>query len=287
MNGNERAILSKGAPLDVVEQEYEKLTEEELIGLNTVLGAFRTFRGDRRKHIAYVSMPITTGKRYYEVLADNKVNNPKELMEKKGPDALWKLVMQPNIKKGIAFADRLGTKRDLLFIAPSVFEAKKWRWTQEAYMSLWYRVIAEMAGCLFMMDGWEYSTGGVKEFLFSMILQWKSIRWHNVGEIARNNGWKNFFPDMSYERKKAELKAMWNIRVFSARGNEIDLYNGLAKIVWAISELKSARFDYKPLAEVAECFTNFLLATTPSMSDAFGCDGFLEIRESLSSLCYA
>ena len=45
--------------LDGVTGEYTKLTEDELANLNIVLGAYRSFRGDRRAHVAYVGMPIT------------------------------------------------------------------------------------------------------------------------------------------------------------------------------------------------------------------------------------
>src|SRR3989344_7082840 len=110
--------------LGVVNESYEKLTELELTNLGIVLGAYRSFRGDRRSHIAYVGMPITTGKRLYDVLKQEGVVTREELIAKCGKDSLWELVIKPNVDDGIAFADELGRRENLLFIAPSVFEAK-------------------------------------------------------------------------------------------------------------------------------------------------------------------
>jgi hypothetical protein len=155
---------------------YDRLTEDEFANLGIVFGAYRSFRGRRRAHIAYVSMPITTGERYYDVFGAYGVRTKEELNQAVGPNALRELVVKPNIEEGIVFVDKLGRSEDLLFTAPSVFEAEKWRWSEDAYMSLWYRVIGEMAGSHVVMDGWQYSTGGVKEVVFSMLLKRRVIR---------------------------------------------------------------------------------------------------------------
>jgi len=182
---------------------YARLTEDELANLGIVLGAYRSFRGNRRAHIGYVSMPITSGRRLCDVLCEEGVRTVEELTAKCGKGALWERVMQPNINEGIAFTDGLGKREDLLFIAPSVFEAKKWRWTQDAYMSLWYRVIAEMAGRHVVMDGWEYSNGGVDEVLFSLYLRWRIFRATTLQIGIDHFGLKNFLPGMSHEERWA------------------------------------------------------------------------------------
>lgn len=230
-----------------IQGEYERLTKDELTNVGVVLGAYRSFRGDRRSHVAYIGMPITTGKRYFDVLSENGVKTREELIEKLGPKSLWELVIQPNIAEGIAFADRLGETRDLLFIAPSVFEAKQWRWSQDAYMSLWYRVIGEMAGSHFVMDGWEYSVGGVKEVMFSMLLQWAVIRCYNRGTAYDAFGLPNFHPNLPWEKVVREFMAMRKICVYDSKGKEIPIDVALAKSVGAINDLKERGFSYEEL----------------------------------------
>lgn len=231
--------------LGIVNQSYEKLTEQELINLGIVLGAYRSFRGDRRSHIAYVGMPITTGKRYFDVLKQEGVKTRQELTEKCGEKALWEMIMKPNIDAGITFADRLGRRENLLFIAPSVLEAKKWRWSDDAYMSLWYRVLGEMAGTHIVMDGWEYSYGGLREVLFSMFMQWRVIRPTTRDVAVKEFGLQNLSPLQNfmppngfYADMYKDYEAMWNIRILDSELKELHLDEALAKSVAAITELK-------------------------------------------------
>lgn len=238
------AALPPSDPAHDVVQSYDKLTEDELGNLGIVLGAYRSFRGDRRGHLAYVSMPITSGKRFYETLSAEGVTSAKELVEKRGKDALYELVIKPNVAEGVALADKLGEERkDLLFIAPSVFEAKKWRWSQDAYMALWYRVIGELTGKHYLMDGWEYSTGGLQEVLFSMLMRWRVVRSHNVREGAAEFKFPNFHPGLSREKLMEELRGMWEITVHAADGTPITLEQALAMAVAAIRDLQSRGFD--------------------------------------------
>ncbi|MDO8504892.1 MAG: hypothetical protein Q7S36_03525 [Candidatus Liptonbacteria bacterium] len=234
-----------------VKASYDRLTEEELANLGIVLGAYRSFRGNRRKHIAYVSMPITSGKRLYDVLSEEGVRTAAELAAKCGKDALWERVLRPNVAEGVAFADKLGKRENLLFISPSVFEAKKWRWTEDAYMSLWYRVIGEMAGRHVVMDDWEYSNGGVDEVLFSLMLHWRILRMSNCEENGRHFGLKNFLSGVPQEEKLRELQEMWKIRIFDAKRKEIRLDAALRKCVDAIYCLRERELPYDTLLRKA------------------------------------
>ena len=159
--------------------------------------------------------------------------------------------MQPNINEGIALADKLGKQEDLLFISPSVFEAKRWRWTQEAYMSLWYRVIGEMAGKLVVANGWEYSNGGVDEVLFALYLRWRILRMSTFEQGVSLFDLKNFLPNMSSEEIMCELEAMWKMRVFDADGNEIRLDYILSKCADAIYYLRDRGLPYNTLLNKA------------------------------------
>lgn len=240
---------TEGHLLDDITGSYERLTEKELANLGIVLGAVRMLRGNRRGHLAYVSMPITSGKRYFDVLTEHGVRSQEELAEKCGKDALYELVIKPNIEEGVAYADRLGMEQqDLLFIAPSVFEAKKWRWSQDAYMAMWYRVLGEMVGNHFMMPGWEYSTGGVKEVLFSLFMQWNVIG-REMDRISSEDfktiydavGIDNFLVDVPPGRIREELEAMRAIRVHSPSGIDVTNYT----LEWAVEKVAAAVMDLR------------------------------------------
>ncbi len=241
---------------------YERLTQGELENLGIVLGAYRSFRGPRRKLLAYASMPITTGLRLRNVCVANGVTSAVELATKLGKDALWELVIQPNIKDGIAFADALGRSRDdLLWIAPSVFEAKKWRWSQDAYMSLWYRIIGELAGRHVVMDGWQYSVGGVLEVMFSLFMRWRMIRPYTEEIATKAFGIKNFLPDMSSHERREEYEAMWQMRVYDASGRELLIDEILSMIVAAIEDLRAHGLAYQDLVGPA-----YKIMQTPILS---------------------
>lgn len=247
--------------LSLVNDGYDLLTETELKNLGIVLGAVRMLRGNRRGHLAYVSMAITSGKRYFDVLSEHGVKSPEELAAKLGKSALYDMVIRPNIEDGIAYADRLGLRmRNLLFIAPSVFEAKEWRWSQHAYMALWFRVLGEMVGNHFMMDGWEYSTGGVKEVLFSLYMQWNVIAREmqrievDLETIYNTVGIKNFLVDVPPGRFAEELEEMRKIRIHSPSGIDVTDYAlewALQKVTNAIVDLRARQLPYRELFDLA------------------------------------
>lgn len=251
----------ESGPFDDINGAYDRLTENELANLGVVMGAVRMLRGDRRGHLAYVSMPITSGKRYFDVLTAHGVKSQDELAAKAGKGALYDLVIRPNVEEGVAYADRLGmAQKDLLFIAPSVFEAKKWRWSQDAYMSMWYRVLGEMVGNHFMMDGWEYSTGGVKEVLFSLFMQWDVFGregrriWDNdFATLFAAVGIKDFLTDLPQGRTWwEEVEEMRKIRIHSPSGIDVTNY----ALQWAVEKIAAAVIDLRkrdlPYAELLD-----------------------------------
>jgi hypothetical protein len=224
-------------------QEYEGLSERDKSGVDTVLGAYRSFRGNRRQHIAYVGMPITSGKRLYDVLESEGLRSSAELRGKYGKKVFHDLVVAPNIKEGTELADRLGLSSNFLCIAPSVFEAREW--SQEAYLSLWYRVIGELAGTHFVPKEWEFSLGAIKEVIFSSLLQWRLIHLGTLKETVGLFGLKNFHQDLPPEEMEAELNAMSNIRIKSEDGTELSIDAALEKCVNAIEYLDHRGFDWR------------------------------------------
>lgn len=122
--------------------------------------------------LAYLTMPVTTGPRLYDVLAKYGVSSKEEL-EKKRPGALWEEVMVPNLDEGRALAEAIYRARSQAIVVPGLFDASAFKWRQEDYMTLWLRLIASGAKELFLAPGWQYSTGGVQEFVRGMMLQFR------------------------------------------------------------------------------------------------------------------
>ena len=198
------------------------IKEERKNLIDLVLGAYLSIRHP----IAYVSMPITSGKILYDVLEKKGVRNIEELI-KQDPNSLYNDIIKPNVEMGIMAADNLDTK--LPPIAPSVFEAKKFRWSQEDYMSLWLKVIEERAEEMHMTDGWEYSNGGVQEFVRAMQMQFLFAHVPNAS------------PEF-YQR-------MRKITVFDLNKKELRLNDGFNKIKESILDLNKRGFPNNSLRE--------------------------------------
>lgn len=204
-----------------------KIDDSRLDEMNLVLGSYRSIRYP----IAYVSMPITSGKLLYEILEKKGCRNLEELSEQ-DPKSIFLEIIQPNIEMGIAAADKLRIKSKLPPIAPSVFEAKKQRWSQEEYMFLWFRVIEELAEEVHMTEGWEYSNGGAQEFVKAMEMQ---FGFANTNFFQKNIDTEN------------ELERMKKIKVFDNKRKEIRLNKGSELLTSAIIDLRSREFDSESL----------------------------------------
>src|SRR3989344_536981 len=191
--GNDALLLAESAP-------------EKVDSINIVLSAYRSIRGER---VIYASVPVTTGQRYYDVLDRYSVKTLDELLAK-NKDALKKEIIAPNISEGIVFADELAKKLNRTVIAPSVFEAKKQRWSQNEYMFLWYRFIEERIKAIGLMKDSKYSNGSAKEVVRAIEMQF--------GFVNPVNGMENVSADVG----KYELFAqMCQIRVFDHEIKEV------------------------------------------------------------------
>jgi len=260
------------------------LSDPHRTQLNVVLSAFRSLRGDRRAHIGYATVPVTTGKRLYDVLLREGVLTREELVAKRGSAFVYEQVIRPNIDDSIAFVDHLGLEESRIYIAPSVFEAKPFGWTDDAYMSLWYRVIGEMTGKHQLMDGWAYSYGGVREVFFSLLLQWRMIRKYTLKEAIGEYKLENFLPDMVHQDLVSELEKMWAIRIYDKSG-EVTLPQILAECARVVAELHAHGFEVGNLFNFAQNMGRMpafspLLYTTSVFDDPL----YKEVRRDLELL---
>ena len=226
------------------------LSDQHRKELSVVLSAFRSLRGDKRAHIGYVTVPVTTGKRFYDVLTREGVLTREELAVKRGSAFMYEEIIKPNIDESVRLVDQLGLEEARIFIAPSVFEAKAFGWTDDAYMALWYRVIGEMAGIHKLADGWAYSYGGLREVFFSLLLQYRIIRRFTLKAAIDEYSLENFLPGMEPMEIQAEVEKMWAIRIYDKDG-EVTLPAALTECTRVIAELHARGFSVNNLFPVA------------------------------------
>jgi len=147
------------------------LLDEHRLQAQFALAAFSTLKA---KEIAYVSVPITSGKRLYDYMAEHGFKTAEEA--KADHEAFFKNVVAPNLSDGVKASDDWAGKIDGAIVAPAEFE-KRLRgedaitWGQDAFMSMWVPLIDEKITHMIMVDGWEYSNGSGEEYLQAALMQ--------------------------------------------------------------------------------------------------------------------
>ncbi len=157
------------------EKAFADLSVERQANIEVVSSAYASLFAQK----AYLTMPVTTGKRFYDILDRYGVHTVEEL-EKKRPGALREEIILPNIEEGTRLGKQLQTDMGLsAIIVPGAFEARKQRWTQDEYMVLWLRVITNAVRELYLSPDWEYSNGGAVEFARAILLQFRCVDAHD------------------------------------------------------------------------------------------------------------
>ena len=150
--------------------DFAGMAPDRQANVEIVSSAYASIPG----HKAYLTMPVTTGRRYYEVLDRHGVRTVAEL-EAGRPGALRDEVILPNIEEANALAERVLGRTALPLVVPGVFEARKQRWGQEEYMCLWMRLITGRVREVHLSDGWEYSNGGAAEFARAILIRHRAL----------------------------------------------------------------------------------------------------------------
>lgn len=133
---------------------------ERKMNVEVVMSAFRSLLSS----IAYVSMPITSGKRLYDVLDQHGVKSREEL-DAIDPEILHREVIDPNVQEGNQFSQAVTQRSGYPVLVPGIFESKGQRWEEREYMALWLTVLEGKAKEIHLITNWEYSNGGVEEFV--------------------------------------------------------------------------------------------------------------------------
>jgi len=191
--------------------------KEQKDNVSKTLDTFRAVRN--LKHLIYVSMPITSGKYYYQLLLEHP-NIPKEM--------LGNLSRAHNYIVGLEFMETLKEALAHPIILPADLYYPSW--VQEHYQALWLGLIAEKCTEMRMTDGWEYSNGAVEEYTHAVQL--------GLGIPD--------YPDLiTFASKKDEelqRERMRNIIIYDAHWNVMSVYDGINKINEAIQWLSNNGF---------------------------------------------
>lgn len=107
-------------------------------------------------NLAYVSIPITSGKLLYEVMASNPHMEREEVLEQ---------VMDENYHVGFSYVEAVRARRRCPVLFPADMVPAHQEWEQDHFQALWLSIIAEMCTEVHMSKGWEFSNGGVEEFV--------------------------------------------------------------------------------------------------------------------------
>lgn len=115
---------------------------------------------------AYLAGPISTGKRYYDLLSLHKLTTMEQLINHVGHNNYLELVRWPNVTEGEVIANRLRTNgvTNLINTGPLFVE----EWHGNDYMDLCFKLIEQKISTLYFHPEWAYSSGAVKEYLYCL-----------------------------------------------------------------------------------------------------------------------
>ncbi len=170
-----------------------------------VLRSITNFNG-----LAYVSVPITSGRLLYERLLKHQVSDKpsKEFMQE---------IIEDNYSQGYKFVKSLASRLKIPIVFPADMVPVRQEWEQSHFQALWLSIIAEKCTEVHMSPGWEFSNGASEEFTHTMQLS-----------LGLPKG-KLFFYNTKGD-EKIERERMKSIKVFDARGNSLSLEDGLGLI---------------------------------------------------------
>lgn len=180
-----------------VDPRFNKVKDDERKQCNLVVAAYRSVQST----LAYVTMPITSGKRLYDVMEAHGVRTRAELKEKY-PKAVTDEIIPWNNEHGFAFAAAVKTRTRLPVVLPGAFEGGiSYSWREEQYMYMWLRMMEDLCAEHHLIEGWEYSDGSVEEFAKSMEMKKGYCDRSDITVLDQNGN------EMTLERGEALVRA--------------------------------------------------------------------------------
>lgn len=122
------------------------------------------------KKIDYLSGPINGGQLLIEAY-----EHAKNLRTPPSEDYWACNVKNKNIDNLRANAETIRKTKKITLINPGEFQVTTEGWGQEEYMDLWESIISKFVKRVWFADGWEYSYGCVREYVFSTNLKVQTV----------------------------------------------------------------------------------------------------------------
>lgn len=214
--------------------------------ITKVLRAIHNLNG-----LAYLSVPITSGKILYDTLNNTLFSNQTKYFltgsestgtKIKGVPKFKEIidsVIYENYGKGRLFLEDLLKKLNKPILYPADLYPRGERWKQEHFQALWLTLISEKCSELYMADDWEFSNGGSEEFVHAYQLKL------GVPEGTCGKGSSPFFNTREGEEKSRER--MKNIQIYDSKGKIISIEEGISALNNSIGWVKKQGFNSETL----------------------------------------
>lgn len=196
----------------------DHLPDDNKVQIQFTLAAFTTMKA---KEMAYISVPITSGRRLYQYMQEKGFKTQAEA--KTDRKAFYENVMGPNFASALAQSAAWTEKIDGAVIAPAEFEKRLhkngiYHWGQDDYMGMWTQLINDKITHMVMTDGWEYSNGCGEEYLQAVLMQ--------MGRCKRTD-----------------------MKILDGEGNALPLDKGIRQLSDAFIELHARGIKARNMAE--------------------------------------
>lgn len=176
--------------------------------------------------LAYISVPITSGKLFYSLCLKDPKRDKQEVMKE---------VISANYLLGKKLVDKVAIRSKCPVLYPADLVPIHQKWEQAHFQALWLSILSEMCNELHLCKGWEYSNGGVEEFTHVMQLR---LGLPKHPEYAFWN---------TKENEAKARKRMKMIKVFDHTGKELSLREGYELITNSVSWLLKKGFQSEKL----------------------------------------
>lgn len=201
-------------------QVWYKESEQSKI-IHNSMRILRSIKND--KELLYASVPITSGKHYYELLLQNPKRNKEEIRD---------ISISDNYNEGWKFVQGIIKRTDKPVLYPADMIPTHNNWEQPHFQALWLSIIGEKCSEVHMQKGWEYSNGSSEEFTHTYQLRL------GLPRCTENLIFYNTKESEEYARERLR-----NMNVFDHTGKIISAEEGYNKMGTAIKWIKESGFN--------------------------------------------
>ncbi len=175
--------------------------------VHNIMRVLRAFH--YRGKMAYVSVPITSGRYLYNL----RLEQPQLSKERQLEIAIW-----DNYRFGLKFVEELQHRTTHPILYPADLTPVHQQWEQAHFQALWLSIIAEKCTELHMSEGWEFSNGGSEEFTHV---------WQLKLGLPKH---KDLVFYNTKESEESERERMKNIVVYNHKGELLSISDGINAI---------------------------------------------------------